>query len=188
MPDSIIPVERIARAILVLRGQKVVLDHELAGLYGVSTMRLNERVKRNSQRFPEDFAFQLTQAEFANLISQSAISSWGGRRKPPWAFTEHGAIAAAFVLNSDAAVAVSVQVVRAFMRIRQLLASNHALAAKLGVIERRTNMHDADLRKLTAAFKRLTTAPIPAASRRRIGFNADDASAPVRPGDRARKR
>src|SRR5712691_4567607 len=134
-----IPQERIEKAILLIRGEKVILDSELAMLYGVTTSRLNEQVKRNQERFPVDFAFRLTKQEFTHLMSQFAISSskHGGRRKLPYAFTEHGAIMAANVLSSKRAVEASVQVVRAFVKLRQMLASNTELALKLDELERK---------------------------------------------------
>ena len=122
--------EHITRAILVLRSQRVILDRELAAIYGVSTGRLNEAVKRNAERFPADFMFRLTARELENLRSQFAISSWGGRRYRPFAFTEHGAIQAANVLNSPRAVAMGVHVVRAFVQLRELLASNKELSRR----------------------------------------------------------
>jgi len=134
-----IPQERIEKAILLIRGEKVILDSESAMLYGVTTSRLNEQVKRNQERFPVDFAFRLTKQEFTHLMSQFAISSskHGGRRKLPYAFTEHGAIMAANVLSSKRAVEASVQVVRAFVKLRQMLASNAELALKLDELERK---------------------------------------------------
>jgi ORF6N domain len=120
---SIIPIEHVQSKILLIRGQKVILDSDLAELYSVATSRLNEQVKRNIERFPPDFAFRLSKDEFAHLKSHSATSSstWGGRRKLPYAFTEHGVIMAAGVLNSERAVQVSVFVVRAFVRLKQML-------------------------------------------------------------------
>ena len=115
----------------------MILDLHLAELYGVPVKRLNEAVKRNRMRFPADFMFQLSMEEFGNLRSQIATSSWGGRRYPPYAFTEHGAIMAASVLNSPRAVAVSVMVVRAFVRLRQLLATHAVLARKLDEMEQK---------------------------------------------------
>jgi hypothetical protein len=115
--ESLVPVERVERTILVMRGRRVILDSELAALYGVPVKRPNEQVKRNIGRFPDDFAFQLTKEEVEILKSQFATSrsAWGGSRKPPTAFTEHGAVMAASVLNSPKAVAMSVEVVRAFV-------------------------------------------------------------------------
>ena len=135
-PKALTPVADITRAILVLRGQRVILDRELAAIYGVSTGRLNEAVKRNAERFPEDFMFQVTAGELENLRSQFAISSWGGRRYRPFAFTEHGAIQAANVLNSPRAITMGVHVVRAFVRLREILASHKDLARKLIALER----------------------------------------------------
>src|SRR5512145_744779 len=118
---SLVVTGNIESRILFIRGQKVMLDADLAELYGVETRRLNEQVSRNIERFPVDFMFQLTAEEFANLKSQFATSSWGGRRKLPYAFTEHGAIMAASVLNSQRAIEISVHVVRAFVRLRDLI-------------------------------------------------------------------
>lgn len=162
-----IPVERVEKAILLIRGEKVILDTDLAALYGVTTTRLNEQVRRNQDRFPGDFAFRLTKQEFTNLISQFATSSsqHGGRRKLPLVFTEHGAIMAANVLNSKTAVQASVQVVRAFIRLRQMLASNAELARKLSEIERK---YDAQFRVVFAAIRQLMTPPEP--QRKQIGF------------------
>jgi hypothetical protein len=131
----LIPTERIEQAILLIRGQKVMLDADLAAIYGVTTKRLNEQFKRNRDRFPADFAFQLTPEEFDNLRSQFATSSWGGRRYPPFAFTEHGAVMLAAVLNSPIAIATSVEVVRAFIRLRELLATHKELGRRLDELE-----------------------------------------------------
>lgn len=130
-----IPGERIEQVILLIRGQKVMLDRDLAELYGVTTKRLNEQVSRNKDRFQEDFMFRLTKEEFTNLRSQFVTSRWGGRRYHPNAFTEHGAVRLASVLNSPIAVEASVQVVRAFVRLREMLASNKDLARKLAILE-----------------------------------------------------
>src|SRR5258705_11450286 len=162
-----ISVERVEKAILLIRGEKVILDTDLAALYGVTTTRLNEQVRRNHHRFPGDFAFRLTKQEFANLISQIATSSsqHGGRRKPPLVFTEHGAIMAANVLNSKTAVQASVQVVRAFIRLRQMLTSNAELARKLSDLERK---YDSQFRVVFDAIRQLMTPPEP--QRKQIGF------------------
>jgi len=134
-----IPLEHIEKAIFLIRGEKAIIDSNLATLYGVSTARLNQQVKRNIDRFPDDFMFRLTQAEFNSLILQNATSkkARGGRRKLPYAFTEHGAIMAANVLSSKRAVEASVQVVRAFIKLRQMLTSNAELARKLNELEQR---------------------------------------------------
>ena len=162
------PAERIVRAIRVLRGQKILLDADLALLYGVETRRLNEQVRRNRERFPDDFMFQLTANEFGNLKSQFATSSWGGRRKLPFAFTEHGAIMAATVLNSARAIEMSIYVVRVFVQLRELLASNKELAAKLDELERRVGAHDRVIVDLVNAIRDHMQAPEPEA--RPIGF------------------
>jgi hypothetical protein len=162
-----IPVES---RIVVLREHKVILDNDLAALYGVSVKRLNEQVKRNQQRFPADFMFQLTDKEHEALRSQSATSkvTRGGRRYQPYAFTEHGAIMAATVLNSERAVEMSVFVVRAFVRLREMLTNNRELAVKIDELERRLDTHDASIQDLIEAIKELM-APDPATGRK-IGF------------------
>jgi len=132
--------EYISKRIVWLRGEKVLLDADLAKLYGVSTTRLNEQVKRNAERFPSDFAFRLTNHEFRTLMSQIATSNKvrGGTRKNPLVFTEHGALMAASVLNSERAVLISVYVVRAFVRLRQVLAMHKEFNRKLEELERKT--------------------------------------------------
>ena len=164
-----IPIARVEQAILLVRGEKVILDSDLAKLYGVTTKRLNEQVKRNRERFPDDFMFQLTSEE-ARLSqrsrSQIATLKWGQNIKYlPYAFTEHGAIMAANVLNSKTAVAASVQVVRAFVRLRQMLASNAELARKLEGLERK---YDHQFKVVFDAIRQLMTPPEP--KRKQIGF------------------
>ena len=165
---ALIPIERIESKILILRGQKVMLDRDLAELYGVATMRLNEQVKRNIERFPKDFMFQLTRQELANLISQIAISSsnWGGIRKAPFAFTEHGALMAANVLNSPKAVEVSVQVTRAFIKLREMVISHKELSRKLRDLEAK---YDKQFDVVFDAIRQLM-APPPVPPKRKIGF------------------
>ena len=162
----------IAQSIVVLRGQRVLLDAEL---YGVTTMRLNEQVRRNRTRFPDDFLFELTTEEFTNLKSHFATSSWGGRRKLPLAFTEHGAIQAATILNSPRAVEMSVHVVRAFVRLRELLSSNRELALRFEQLETRLAKklakRDEAITHILAAIRALMQRPEP--QRRGIGFTAD---------------
>jgi phage regulator Rha-like protein len=154
--------------ILVLRKQKVILDSDLAELYEVPVKRLNEQVKRNRDRFPADFMFRLTPEETDSLRSQNATSKRGGRRYPPYAFTEHGAIMAATVLNSERAVEMSVFVVRAFVRLREILATNQQLAGKIDELERRLDTHDASIQELIEAIRELMEPP--PASGRPIGF------------------
>ena len=136
-----VPVERIERAILFLRGRKVMLDSDLAALYGVETRVLVQAAKRNPERFPKDFMFQLTNQEFVNWRSQIVMSNPGARmglRRPPYAFAEHGALMAATVLNSPRAVEMSLYVVRAFVRMREVLATHKELAKKLEALEKTT--------------------------------------------------
>jgi hypothetical protein len=169
-----VPVHDITRAILVLRGQRVLLDAELAGLYGVTTKRLNEQVKRNAARFPEDFMFRLTRAETEALNrSQIATGSQKHRdpRFPPYGFTEHGAIMTATILNSPRAVEMSLYVVRAFVRLRELLASNTALARKLNELEGKLKNHDEAIAAILSAIRELMNPPAP--KRRGIGFTAN---------------
>jgi hypothetical protein len=168
---AIVPVAEIEQRILTVRRQKVMLDSDLANLYGVTTKRLNEQVRRNGTRFPPDFMFRLTQEEAAGLRSHFATSKVGrgGRRYPPSAFTEHGAIMLASVLNTTRAVDVSVYVVRAFVRLREMMVANTEVAATLGELERKVARHDKAIRSLVTAIRHLMESP-PAASRRRIGF------------------
>lgn len=178
MARAIVPTTgHIARSILVLRGQRVLLDTELADLYGVTTKRFNEQVRRNRQRFPADFMFQLTAREAEALRSQIATSKTagrGGRRYLPYALTEHGAIMAATVLNSPRAVEMSVYVVRAFVKLRELLASNEELARRLDElearIEKKLTTHDQAIAAMLSAIRQLMIPPAP--KRRPIGFTA----------------
>ena len=151
-----------------------MLDSDLAEIYGVTTRRLNEQVRRNLDRFPSDFAFQLTAEEVAALMSQIATSKKGrgGRRKLPWVFTEHGAIMLASVLSSPVAVHASVQVVRAFVRLREMLVSNRELAQKLAELERKLEGHDAAIRNLFEAIRQLLNSPEP--PRKQIGFQVKE--------------
>ena len=197
-----LPLEAITQRIFVLREQKVLLDADLAALYGVDTRRLNEQVRRNRDRFPQDFIFELTRDEYANLKSQFATSSLiaddaepashGGRRKLPMAFTEHGAIMAATVLSSPRAVEVSVFVVRAFLKLRELVATHQGLAKRLDALEAKLEekteslamQHEtfsrntrAQLRQVMDALRELTLPPEP--HNRPIGFiTPEDKSKP----------
>jgi len=156
--------------ILILRHQRVILDSELAELYGVTAKQLNQQVKRNRDRFPTDFVFQLTAKEDRILRSQIVTSSnkHGGRRYPPYAFTEHGAIMAATVLNSKQAIEMSVFVVRAFVRMREMVAKNRQLAAKINELDRRLETHDTAIQEIIEAIKELMVPEGP--SKRKIGF------------------
>ncbi len=157
--------------IMSLRGFQVVLDSDLAAVYGVTTAALNQAVKRNRRRFPADFVFRLTAPEFADLKSQSVMSSLGhgGRRSAPWVFTEHGAIMAASVLDSARAVEMAVFVVRAFVRLRDATRLHADLAAKLAALERKVAGHDEDLLQMFAALRALLAPSTQ--RRRRIGFD-----------------
>ena len=184
-PDSLEPL------ILDVRNHRVILDADLARLYGVPTNRFNEAFKRNRQRFPDDFAFQLTTAEFNNLRSQIATSSlqhvestgvhprWsqigttshGGRRYPPWAFTEHGAVMAANILHSERAIHMSVFVVRAFVRLREQIAANRTILKRLAEIDKTLLEHDTALVDLYERLQPLLQPP-ESSPKRRIGFQS----------------
>jgi hypothetical protein len=171
---TLIPVEHIAQSILILRGRRVLLDSELAVLYDVTTKRFNEQVKRNLTRFPADFMFQLSADEANALRSQFATLKPGrGRHRKylPYAFTEHGAIMAATILNSSRAVEMSVHVVRAFVQLRDLLASNRQLAEKFAELERKVSSHDQVIVGILKAIRELMHPPLP--KKRPIGFAAN---------------
>ena len=167
--ESIIPVEQIEQSILLIRGQKVILDADLATLYGVETKNLIRAVKRNMARFPKDFMFQLKKQEFDNLRFHFGTSSqWGGRRYHPYAFTEHGVAMLSSVLNSPRAVRVNIEIIRTFVRLRQLLKSHADLSRKLAEMER---SYDDQFRVVFEAIRQLMAPPDePAPPRRRIGF------------------
>jgi len=171
---GIILKKTIEQKIFLIRGQKVMLDRDLAELYGVTTTRLNEQVRRNHRRFPNDFMFQLTKEEFDNLKSHFATSSsgWGGRRKLPLAFTEHGAIMAASVLNTQYAIGASIFVVCAFIRLRQMLASHKELARKLMELEQHLEGHDQQIQVIFEAIHQLMTPS--AKPRKQIGFQVKE--------------
>jgi aromatic ring-opening dioxygenase LigB subunit len=172
---GLVTTESVERAIIVLRGRRVILDSELAILYGVTVSVFNQAVKRNMERFPADFAFQLTREEYESLRSQIVILKAGRgahRKYLPYVFTEHGAVMAASVLNSPKAVEMSVEVVRAFVRLRQILAANRQLAARVDDLERKMNQsnaaHSKNIGTLFDAVRRLMTAP--EKPKRQIGF------------------
>jgi phage regulator Rha-like protein len=165
--NGLVPVERIERAIILVRGEKVLLDRDLAEIYGVETKVLNQAVKRNPSRFPSDFMFQLTGEEWESLRSQFVTLKRGEHRKYlPYAFTEHGALMLANVLNSERAAQTSVQVVRAFVRLRQMLASNAELARKLAAMEKK---YDAQFKVVFDAIRRLMSPP--PKPKREMGFH-----------------
>jgi hypothetical protein len=163
---SILPRERIEESIYLVRSEKVILDQDLAALYGVTTGALVQAVKRNLDRFPADFMFQLSNDEFANLRSQIVTSSWGGRRTAPYAFTEQGIAMLSGVLKGERAAAVNVEIMRTFVRLRRLLMSQDEMARKLTLLERR---YDQQFKIVFDAIRRLM-APEAPPKRRRIGF------------------
>lgn len=182
------PMRRIEDLIFLVRGQRVMLDSDMAKVYGVSTTRLNEQFRRNRDRFPESFAFQLTAEEFANLISQNAISKKGrgGRRTLPWVFTEHGALQLANVLRSETATKASIRVVQVFISMREQLAAHKELAGKLAELENRITGHDEALQNLFEAIRQLIEPPLPE-DRPKIGFHLRETSPPYRVKARSRK-
>jgi hypothetical protein len=181
--NAVAPLDYVESLIRFIRGRRVILDSDLARLYGVTTARLNEQVKRNQDRFPSDFMFTLSRQEFAALISQNATSKGrGGRRKLPIVFTEHGAIMAANVLTSGRAIEVSVYVVRAFVRLREATLANKEVAARLAELERRVTGHDEAIRSLVQTIRQLMAPP--EKPRRSIGFKVEEG----RPIYRCRRR
>jgi len=183
----IAPVKRIEEMIYLIRGQRVMLDFDLAGVYGVTTKRLKEQFRRNVERFPDDFAFQLVAQEFINLRSQIATSSsHGGHRYLPIAFTEHGALMLASVLNSSLAIEASVRVVRAFVLMREQLAAHKELAGKLADLEQRVGGHDAAIQHLFEAIRQLVEPPLPE-NRREIGFHVRETAPRYHVGRRCRR-
>ena len=168
-----VSVQLIERRIYLIRGQKVMVDEDLAELYGVPTHRLNEQVKRNRKRFPSDFMFQLTKEETESLRSQIAISKSGrgGRRSLPNAFTEQGVAMLSTVLNSERAIEVNIAIMRAFVRLRQMLETNEALNRKFAAVIRKLSTHDKYFRVVFDELKKLTQQPTP--KRKQIGFKSN---------------
>ena len=163
---NVIPVERIEGAIFFVRGHKVLLSQQLAQLYGVETKVLNQAVARNRNRFPDDFMFQLNAEELENLKSQFVTSSWGGVRTLPYAFTEQGVAMLSSVLNSDRAVQVNIEIMRAFVRLRQMLATNADLSRKLESLEKK---YDAQFKVVFDAIRQLMSPAVK--PKREIGFH-----------------
>jgi hypothetical protein len=165
--SALVPRERIEQTIILIRGHNVMLDSDLVQLYGVTVGRLNEAVKRNEDRFPSDFMFQLTKAEFENLKSQIAISSskWGGRRHAPYVFTEQGVAMLSSVLQSKCAIEVNIAIMRTFVRLREMISSNKVLARRLTDLEMK---YDGQFQVIFEAIRELMAEPTPKS--RRIGF------------------
>jgi hypothetical protein len=166
--------DEIQEMVRVLRGQRVMLDFDLARLYGVATARLNEQVARNRDRFPSDFAYQLTQQEVAGLMSQSVISKpgRGGRRKLPWAFTEHGVAMLSSVLRSPTAVRVNIEIMRTFVRLRRLMATPGELVEQLTRLAETVRLHDDQINAIAHVLNKMMERP--EEPKRRIGFHAQD--------------
>jgi hypothetical protein len=174
MSNEVLLINRIAQSICCLRGQKVMLGQDLASLYGVTVGALTQALKRNANRFPKDFVFQLTPGEFTNLKSQTVISSWGGSRRRPYAFTEQGVAMLSSVLRSERAVKVNIAIMRAFVKLREALETNHELAKKFSELEQRVGKHDAEIAAIIDAIRQLMAAPKKPA--REIGFHVRESS------------
>jgi len=176
MKQEVIHTDNIEKKIYIIRNQKVMLDSALAKVYGVTTARLNQQVRRNIDRFPDDFMFQLNKEEFKVLMLQFATSKTGsgGRRKLPFVFTEHGALMAANVLNSERAIHMSVIVVRAFVKLREFLSAQKELAQKLAELERKLEKHDDDIHSIFEAIRSLMKPPDKA--QKKIGFTINAAA------------
>jgi ORF6N domain len=176
--NSLVSSELIVNKIYIIRGIKIMLDKDLAAMYGVETFRLNESVKRNIGRFPDDFMFQLTKEEFNNLISHFAISSWGGTRKMPYAFTEQGVAMLSGIINSERAIAMNIAIMRAFVAMRKIALTNKIIAEKLQKLEDKIGGHDVQLNQIYEAIENLLDDKVEKHSlpknRKRIGFKPDD--------------
>jgi phage regulator Rha-like protein len=177
---ALVPPERIERSILLIRGHKVMLDADLAELYGVETKQLVRAIKRNISRFPPDFMFQLSKDDFENLRCHFGTSSqWGGRRYPPYAFTEQGVAMLSSVLKSRRAVQVNIEIMRTFVRLRRILASHAELARKLDALEKK---YDAQFRVVFDAIRQLSSPPEsePEPPKKRIGFLVEEPHVPYK--------
>jgi len=172
---TVIPVESILSKILFVRSEKVLLDKDLAELYGVETKQLKRAVRRNINRFPKDFMFQLTGREFDSLRSQFGTSSWGGTRYLPMAFTEQGVAMLSTVLNSERAIAVNIAIMRAFVHLRKMMTSQRELARKLSELEEHLQDHDHQIEAIFDAIRQLMSPP--EKSRKRIGFEVKEPKA-----------
>lgn len=174
--DSLMTFEEIEKKIYLIRGQKIMLDSDLAEVYGVTTKRLNEQVRRNKNRFPEDFMFQFTKEEYLNFVNRSQIATGSQKHRdpkfPPYVFTEHGAVMLASILNSPAAIEASLQVVRAFVRLRTILAEHKELAAKIEELEKKMDdkfaVQDEKIISILKIIKQFIETP--ATGRKQIGY------------------
>jgi phage regulator Rha-like protein len=184
---ALFPPERIERSILLIRGHKVMLDADLAALYGVETKQLVRAIKRNISRFPPDFMFQLSKDDFENLRCHFGTSSqWGGRRYPPYAFTEQGVAMLSSVLKSKRAIQVNIEIMRTFVRLRRILASHAELARKLDVLEKK---YDAQFRVVFDAIRQLSSPPEsePETPKKRIGFLVEEPHVPYKSSKGSKK-
>ncbi len=175
MSTELVTLEHIRRFILLVRGKKVLLDEDLAGLYGVRTGNLNKAVKRNSERFPDDFMFQLTKEEYRVLLFQNGttkpdrIETRGGRKMPPYAFTEQGVAMLSSVLNSPRAIVVNISIMRAFVQLRLVMENNPEIAKRLSKMEKKQEQHDQSFQVVFKAISELMKPPAPR-NKKRIGF------------------
>ena len=169
MQNSMRPNETVLDKIYVIRNQKVLLDRDLAQLYGIETKRLNEAVKRNLPRFPDDFMFQLNDVEFETLKSQFATSSWGGNRKRPFAFTEHGILMLSSVIHSELAISVNIQIMRLFTQMRQRIMEHSEVQEKIHLLEQKVENHDKNIALVFSYFDELNEVK-PAENRKPIGY------------------
>lgn len=168
--QSLLSEETISDKIYFIRGQKVMLDFDLAALYEVETRRLNEQVKRNISRFPSDFMFRLTEIELENLMSQIATSSWGGIRKSPFAFTEHGVLMLSSVLKSDKAIQTNIQIMRIFMKVRQMLLDTTEIKVDILQIQKKLENHDKNIELVFSYLDELTEKKEEESERVKIGY------------------
>jgi ORF6N domain len=182
--ESLVPVEIIQNKIYLIRGHKVMLDKDLAVLYGVLTRNLNKAVSRNLDRFPVDFGFSLTEDEFKNLMFQFGTSSWGGTRKLPMVFTEQGVSMLSSVLRSKRAIQVNIQIMRVFTKLREMMITHKDLARKIEDLERKFSDHNQKIIQIFEALRRLMTTPSPPQDslpnpykRTKVGFIVDKGSA-----------
>jgi hypothetical protein len=173
MENTLIPDETLMSKIYLIRDQKVMLDSDLAELYGVETRRLNEQVARNVDRFPDDFMFRLSEAEFSTLMSQIATSKRGGRRKLPYVFTEHGVLMLSSVLNSKQAIMVNIQVMRIFTRIRKMFLDNLELRTEIETIKKKLDNQDKNMEIVFRYLDELIEKNDQSQERKRIGYKPD---------------
>lgn len=172
--QALVAEQKILNRIYVIRGQKVMIDEDLAEMYRVETRRLNEQVKRNMNRFPRDFMFTLTAKEYENLKSQNATSSWGGRRKLPNAFTEQGVAMLSSILNSDVAIEVNIRIIRVFTKLREYALTHKEILVQLARLEKEVKGNSKDIENIFMVLKELISNQSAPPHRQRIGFRRKD--------------